>query len=66
MVDLYGDQTIAYGDENRMCPVIGIQLAEYSTDVILDRLLADAQQVGYTLIRIALGDMVQDLDFLGG
>ena len=50
LVKLYGDQAVAYGDEHRVGPVVGVEFTEYRAYVVLDRLLADAEYVGDSLV----------------
>ena len=50
VIKLYGDQAIAYCNEHSVGSIVGVQLAQYGADVILNRLLADAQDVGDPLV----------------
>ena len=50
LVDLDAYQAIAYRNENCVCSIVGIELAQYGADVILNRLLADTQDIGDALV----------------
>lgn len=50
LVDLDADQAIAYRNENCVGSIIGVELAQYGADVILNRLLADTQDIGDALV----------------
>ena len=59
------DQLVLHGIEGRLGSIIDGQFAQDAGHMVLDRLPADAQFIGYLFITLALGDVLQDFHFAG-
>jgi hypothetical protein len=57
------DPALPHGVDDGLGAVVDGELAQDARHVVLDGLLRDGERVGDLLVRHALGDVVQDLDF---